>query len=325
LQAATCKNEPWPGFGPGTFALPRHEVTAANHALFDYAQNLIKYPKILPIIPSDELWSKFESHLKHNMNSHSLKCSLTYAKKYLYILNNQDAQDLLLLSPDKRNHVMKALANLSKFMGCYDIWRNLIERYELKWSSNDSFQIFSQITNSQPGLNSMMYWLKETCSKIPVSYAKILLFSTLVGLRPQESISSIRLIKENLNDYLQDNANELILQHYKFPAIFFRRTKKAYTSVIIRPVLDIAHESGNHGYNALRLMINRNGLNMNMSYCRKIFATHLRNDGIQPEVVDLLQGRMPQSIFVKHYFRPNFPIEKIQNSISILYNSLLNL
>ena len=310
---------------PGPLPYQGMKQIAAKHASFDYAQNIINYPTILPIIPSDELWSKFESHLKHNMNSHSLKCRVTYAKKYLYILNNRDAQDLLLLSPDKRNHVMKALANLSKFMGCYDIWRNLIERYELKWSSNDSFRVFQQITNSQHGIDSMMNWLKETCSKIPESYTKILLFNTLVGLRPRESIWSIKLIKENQNDYLQDNANELILQHYKYPAIFFRRTKKAYTSVLIRPMLDIAHESGNHSYNALRLMIKRHGLNMNMSYCRKIFGTHLRNDGIQPEVVDLLQGRIPQSVFVKHYFRPNFPIQKIQNSISTLYNALLNL
>jgi intergrase/recombinase len=281
------------------------------------------YPKILPIVPSDEIWSKFEAHLKHNMNSQSLKCRLAYAKKYLYVLNDQNAQDLLVLSPDRRNHVMKALANLSKFMGCYDIWHSLIERYNIKWSSNDSFQLFRQITNSQHGINSMMSWLNETCSKIPASYSKILLFSTLVGLRPQESISSINLIKENQNDYLQDN--KLILQHYKYPAVFFRRTKKAYTSVIIRPVLDLAHESGNHSYNALRLMINRHSLDMNMSYCRKIFATHLRNDGIEPEIVDLLQGRIPRSVFVKHYFRPDFPTQKIRKSVWKLYYKLKSL
>ena len=44
---------------------------------------------------------------------------------------------------------------------------------------------------------------------------------------------------------------------------------------------------------------------MNMYYCRKIFATYLRNKGIEPELIDLLQGRLPKSIFLRHYYRPD--------------------
>jgi intergrase/recombinase len=44
---------------------------------------------------------------------------------------------------------------------------------------------------------------------------------------------------------------------------------------------------------------------MNMAYCRKIFATYLRNQGIEPETIDLLQGRIPKSVFDRHYFRPD--------------------
>jgi len=39
--------------------------------------------------------------------------------------------------------------------------------------------------------------------------------------------------------------------------------------------------------------------------CRKVFATHLRNRGIESEIIDLLQGRTPSSIFVNHYYRPD--------------------
>jgi intergrase/recombinase len=43
---------------------------------------------------------------------------------------------------------------------------------------------------------------------------------------------------------------------------------------------------------------------MNMSLTRKLFASHLRQEGIQPEVVDLLQGRVSQSILTRHYLVP---------------------
>ena len=44
---------------------------------------------------------------------------------------------------------------------------------------------------------------------------------------------------------------------------------------------------------------------MNMAYCRKVFASHLRQSGIESEIIDLLQGRVPRSVFTRHYFRPS--------------------
>ncbi len=46
---------------------------------------------------------------------------------------------------------------------------------------------------------------------------------------------------------------------------------------------------------------------MLMKYCRKIFATWLRQHGIEREDIDLLQGRVGQSIFVQHYYSPDIP------------------
>jgi intergrase/recombinase len=45
-------------------------------------------------------------------------------------------------------------------------------------------------------------------------------------------------------------------------------------------------------------------LNMNMSLTRKLFASHLRQEGIQPEIIDMLQGRVSQSILTRHYLVP---------------------
>jgi intergrase/recombinase len=41
---------------------------------------------------------------------------------------------------------------------------------------------------------------------------------------------------------------------------------------------------------------------MQLSLCRKLFSSYLRESaGIQPEVVDLLQGRVSTSILTRHY------------------------
>ena len=35
---------------------------------------------------------------------------------------------------------MKALAALSKYLGCYNKWRDIKEGYQLKWSNGDSLE-----------------------------------------------------------------------------------------------------------------------------------------------------------------------------------------
>jgi intergrase/recombinase len=43
---------------------------------------------------------------------------------------------------------------------------------------------------------------------------------------------------------------------------------------------------------------------MGLKYCRKIYASYLRANGIPIEVIDLLQGRVPKPVFVRHYLTP---------------------
>ena len=94
---------------------------------------------------------------------------------------------------------MKSLAILSKFLGCYDRWKTIKERYQLKWSTDSSFQVFQNITNQENNYSSILKWLKYTCSQLPDSYSNNLIYCTLTGLRAEESCQSISLIK-NKND-----------------------------------------------------------------------------------------------------------------------------
>jgi intergrase/recombinase len=115
----------------------------------------------------------------------------------------------------------------------------------------------------------------------------------------------------------------MVLAHFKFPQVFIRRTKKAYISIITDKGLELARQSAACGYNALRLAVKKRSLDMNMAYCRKIFATYLRNQGIEPETIDLLQGRISKSVFVRHYFRPDFNHDRIKEAIDSLHNTLV--
>jgi hypothetical protein len=206
---------------------------------------------------------------------------------------------------------MKALASLSKFLGRYDEWLDIIKKYQLKWSKpGRSVNVFKSIVDSKSqrnDLESMIKWIKDVSAVLPAEYRNIILFNTLTGLRPDEAQKSLWLLKTSRGDDYIDKERSL-LKHYCFPTIFLRQTKNAYVSIIDDHILELAKITPNKEiyYNALRKRIaTKNGFEMNMYYCRKVFATFLRNKRIEPEIIDLLQGRISSSVFVNHYYRPD--------------------
>jgi Sec7-like guanine-nucleotide exchange factor len=55
---------------------------------------------------------------------------------------------------------MKSLSVLSKFMGCYNNWKMIKERYQLKWSNENSVDTFKKIINEDNSFNNLLEWLK---------------------------------------------------------------------------------------------------------------------------------------------------------------------
>ena len=50
----------------------------------------------------------------------------------------------------------------------------------------------------------------------------------------------------------------------------------------------------------------------------------MRNNGIEQEVIDLLQGRIPKSVFVRHYYKTDKArFEKVRSLLDNLYNQLI--
>ncbi len=144
----------------------------------------------------------------------------------------------------------------------------------------------------------------------------------MTGLRPDEALKALNLIKIKAEEYIDSGRG--ILKHYQYPDKFLRQTKNAYISVVNDDILEIAKNTPNkeNYYPSLHKRISiTNNFKMNMYYCRKVFATFLRNKGIEPEVIDLLQGRISSSVFVNHYYRPNIT-EFITNRVRPLLKTM---
>ena len=267
-------------------------------------------------------WSDFRKYLERVNGKKTVPIRLAHAKKYAHVLTTGNAQELLSLPDTTRQNVMKSLVLLAKYQGCYGRWKEIKEAYQLKWSNEDGLQAFNEIFNGKNNYSTMLAWLKDVCSKIPESYANILIFDSMTGLRPDEACQSIHLIHTDGDKYL--NKERMVLEHFNYKEIFIRRTKKAYISLVTPEVLSVAKNADDCGYNALRLVIKRRDLDMNMGYCRKIFSTYLRMNGIESELIDLLQGRIPKTVFARHYFRPDFDkdMKRIRKSLERLMKQI---
>jgi hypothetical protein len=253
----------------------------------------------------------FYQFLLQRMKPRTANETIRYAKKFVHVLENDDASELLSFNPHKRIHIMKALASLSRFVGRYDVWLQIRHRYNLKWSTgNESLLTFERFFNDDScTLENMLKWVRHSIDWLSDDEGKVLLFNCLTGLRAAEAIEAIRLINNDncKTDKIQYyNPERQCLEHFRFPEIFLRRTKAAYVSLVDDEIIGIAKSiDKTPSYDSLRMHCSRRSASMNMNYCRKIYASYLRQSGIETEIIDLLQGRVPKSVFARHYFRPS--------------------
>ena len=101
-----------------------------------------------------------------------------------------------------------------------------------------------------------------------------------------------------------------MLEHFKFPKLFLRGSKNCYISFVSQDLLDLIRETAkvferDITYAAMVWGIQKIAhLPVRMLQLRKLYATTLREKGVTKEIIDLLQGRIGQSIFLRHYYKP---------------------
>lgn len=125
-------------------------------------------------------------------------------------------------------------------------------------------------------IDNMIDWVKKAISVLPMDYANLIIYNTLTGLRPSESIESVKFLSIEYSEYL--NKQTMLIEHYKYPIQFIRRTKKAYIGIEPGQLLKVIEKSKPQRYMSLQLLGKRKVIEMYMNYCRKIFATYLRNN-----------------------------------------------
>ena len=284
-----------PGFEPGSFP---HKAYA----------NALREPESHKILSKEGInWKDFEKWLQNRLNKAYAAKVRSYAKKYCYILCEPSKASVLSGYPKaKRRNIMAALANLAKFLGMYKDWKEIVSQAGLHWQKTSHLEVFVNMLNTDIG--EVRSWLMDAVQKLPERYSAVLVFAAATGLRPEEAFKSARLISElaeagKLESYLNSKLN--MLEHFRFPDLFLRGNKNAYISFvperILKLVLTVKPRVSSNG---LREALQKKGLKVRIKDLRKLFATTVRDAGVPEEVVDLLQGRIPQSVFLRHYYKP---------------------
>jgi intergrase/recombinase len=251
-------------------------------------------------------WNDFKAWVfKKYAKSHAptIYC---YAKRYAFMLNG-NFKELETFSGSKKNTVIKALTALSKFLGVYEDFKASLSRYGIKFARTDSFNAFLRIINNNS--DDLLDWFSKAYAVARENEKLFLKFALISGLRKSEAINSFNLIislakTNDLNSYFNEEIS--CLEHFKFKQLFLRGKKNAYITFIPKEMVNEIAKSDPITYEAIRKRLLKNGLKVRINELRDYFATFMVKHGLIREEVDLLQGRIPPSLFVRSYWSPSF-------------------
>ena len=259
-------------------------------------------------------WQEYKKYLL-------AKFSRSYA---LQVFNNglrhfdclENPTNISAIPVSTRGNVLKAMVNLSKYLGCYEQFTVKLRNHGVKWvNQDDSFKSFLRIVNNNH--SNLGEWYTTAQSILRDNEKLWLKFNLLTGLRKQESINAFNLIIElshqgKLSEYYNQELE--ILEHFKYSDLFLRATKKVYISIVSRDLISEIVDSQPVSYSAIRKRLTRNNQHQRFKELRSYFATYLRQHGILAEYIDLLQGRIPKSVFARHYLKVE-DVKKLVNKI----------
>jgi len=244
-------------------------------------------------------WDEFKQFLASRYSSATAKDRLRYALRFHNLLMEGDLSPLHQLSPHVRGHALRSLAVLSRFLGLYGYFKSLVKHYGLTWSEEKRDRLIVRRLEDEEDVIS---WVREACEKAP-RIKGVVKLAFVTGLRRGEAIESHNLIIRGL--YGEDET----LEHYRFPHIFLRRTKKAYVSFVPRELLDEIKTCKPVTAYIVWNWLKRKGLPMRFQSLRRFWATYMLRY-LSPTEVDFLQGRA-SSLLLTHYFTPS--MEELKN------------
>ncbi len=251
-------------------------------------------------------WSRFEEWVCKKYAKSYYRIVLCYARKYAHLLNG-NLRDLDFLNPCVKTHAVKSLIVLSKFLGIHKQFKARLEEYDIKVQRPDAFSSFLRIMNNHN--SDLLEWNKKASEVLRPNERLFLKFLLLTGLRTSEAIESFNLIiklnRENKLSTYYDK-DQSLLQHFQFKEKFIRGTKNAYVSFIPSDLVNEICKSEELTYAQIIKRLTRKGFKLRLNEYRDYFGSHLVRHNMIREEVDLLCGRIPPSIFMRHYWSPSF-------------------
>lgn len=103
-----------------------------------------------------------------------------------------------------------------------------------------------------------------------------------------------------------------MLQHFKYEQ-FLRKSKNAYISFVSDELLENALKvKYTQNYYSIQSYLKKKKIPLRARHLRQLYSTMLRNKGVPTEIIDLVQGRVGKSIFVRFYYKPFLKETKTQ-------------
>jgi intergrase/recombinase len=177
-----------------------------------------------------------------------------------------------------------------------------LKSYGIKWSNEDTaFNGFLSIFSKKH--DTLGDWVKQIQPLISDSEKVFLRFLASTGLRRTEAITSFNMVIDlntegKLGEYY--NSNLSVLEHYKYK-VFLRGTKNAYISFVPKELIDKISQSSKISYYAFHSRLNRKHIPLRFKELRSYHNSYLRKQGLISELVDVLAGKVPKSVFARHY------------------------
>ena len=245
-------------------------------------------------------WNGFKEYVYAKYVKSYANACFCYARRYHKLIENPSM--LETFSKYKRNNVLKALIALSKYCGFYIEFKQKIKSYGIKWNQTSSIDSFLRILNNRN--SDILIWYKKAVSILDEESSLYLKFLQLSGLRPNEGIESFNLIRTRFDEYHNEELGTL--EHFRFKDIFLRGTKNVFITIVPKALIMEITNKNKVTYPTVKRKLQRNNLRIRLNELRDYYATFMVRHGLIKEEVDLLQGRIGKSIFVRHYWSPSF-------------------
>jgi intergrase/recombinase len=256
--------------------------------------------------PNQINWTEFSNWISKKYSKNYVPTILSYSKRFHHLLSG-NLRDIDMIPSTTKNNTIKSLIILAKFLGIHQEFKHRLQDYGVKMARPDVFASFLRIYNNHN--TDLLKWYSEAVPVIRENEKLLLKFLLRTGVRKEEGLMSFNKIIElsrqgNLSIYYNDDFNAL--QHFVFKELFLRNTKNLYVSIIEKSlVMEIAN-SNPVTYEQVRKRLLRHSLKLRINELRDFYGSFMVRHNLIKEEVDLLQGRIPPSIFLRHYWSPSF-------------------